>query len=107
MIALSNAYAANGQGAKAIEMLHNLEERYPNNPDVIYSLALANIQGRNYQKAIGHLERYITIDPNNPEILDKAGRAYRSMNKFSMAQELFNASLENQERNSATTGGNT
>ena len=105
LIALSNAYAANGQGAKAIELLQGLEERYPNNPDIIYSLALANIQSRNFPKAISHLDRYITFDPTNPEILDKAGRAYRSMNKLSTAQELFNASLESQERNAISTGG--
>ena len=61
-----------------------------NNPDVLEVKALIDrVQGR-WEKAIVGLERAVTLDPQNPELLGNLGETYRVLRRYRDFDRIYN-----------------
>jgi putative PEP-CTERM system TPR-repeat lipoprotein len=65
---------AQGQRAKAVELLQKMASRDPRNPIVLNDLAWAQVEAKQPQ-ALSNAQRAADLAPNNPQILDTLGVA--------------------------------
>lgn len=71
---------------KGILMLLDLDKKYPENVGVLYQLARFGMQTNQFDKAIGRLEKILTIRPNLVKAHCLLAEAYTKTNKNSEAQ---------------------
>lgn len=79
---------------KGIMMMLELNRQNPESVDILYHLARFGMQTGQYEKAIGRIEKALTIDPDNQKVICLAAKAYRAVNnneKFA----AMNAACEN------------
>src|SRR2546427_2091588 len=65
----------------------------PSVPQNYYNLALVNLSDKQYARAVGPLETFLRLDPNNAEAHLLLGRAYHNLNRTGSAIEQFKKAL--------------
>ena len=65
----------------------------PSVPQNYYDLALVNLSEKQYARAVGPLEAFLRLDPNNAEAHLLLGRAYHNLNRTVPALEQFKKAL--------------
>src|SRR5437763_4585235 len=65
----------------------------PSAPQNYYNLALVNLSEKQYARAVGPLETFLRLDPNNAEAHLLLGRAYHNLNRTVPALEQFKKAL--------------
>lgn len=74
-----------------IERLRARLEQEPNDREALLTLANLNFDISNWPRAQELYERYLTLDPGNPDVLTDLGIALRSQGQFERALEQFRA----------------
>ena len=103
-IAMAQAHIANGQTDEALEILHRLDQLYPNNEAVIYYLATALLDKNNPKLALDKLDTISKDISGNPAIerlraraADNAGRpwlSHESLSDYDLMHARYNAAME-------------
>jgi len=75
------------QPMKGIQMLLDLNEKYPDEEAVLYQLGRLAIQTGQYTKAIERLERVVELDPNRKNAFCMLAEAYSSTNQLEKAKQ--------------------
>jgi tetratricopeptide (TPR) repeat protein len=79
-----------GQPAMSeINRLREIVERNPEDREALRALANMNFDIGNWARAQELYERYLTLDPDNPDVLTDLGISIRSQGDFNRALELF------------------
>ena len=65
----------------------------PSVPQNYYNLALVNLSEKQYARAVGPLETFLRLDPDNAEAHLLLGRAYHNLNRTVPAIEQFKKAL--------------
>jgi GWxTD domain-containing protein len=82
-----------GQTERAVELLAPLEQNHPNTFEVIAGLGLSHYFQQDYAKALGYLERAITLRPPDPPLLNALGDTYQRLGTLDKARETYERSL--------------
>ena len=72
-----------------INRLRALVEQNPNDRDALRQLANLNYDIANWPRAQELYERYLKLDPDNPDVLTDLGITLRSQGQLDRALELF------------------
>jgi len=74
---------------KAIDIMHEWVEQYPNDRDANYNLAHMYYGLHNYDQAIRYYQRVLDIDPNSKLVYNQLGYIYANTGNFSSAIETL------------------
>jgi tetratricopeptide (TPR) repeat protein len=74
-----------------IDRLRAVLERDPNDRQALLALANLNFDIANWPRAQALYERYLGLEPGNPDVMTDLGIALRSQGQFERALELFRA----------------
>lgn len=85
---------AQGKSSKALQYYNRAKDLGLENPNLLYKIALTNMQYGNYPEAIESLGRAIALDPENPELYESRANAKYEMKLFSEAINDYNKVLE-------------
>lgn len=92
---LARLYAISTQGAKAIPILKQLEQKMPNNPDVYKYLAISYVDAMyDYASALSYIKKYIKLKPNDEFGHSFLGYLYMQQEKNKDAEAEFNKSIQ-------------
>lgn len=80
---------AGGPPMAEINRLRALVEQNPNDRDALRQLANLNYDIANWPRAQELYERYLKLDPDNPDVLTDLGITLRSQGQLDRALELF------------------
>lgn len=81
-----------GTGGPAMEEIQQLNQRLQANPDdaeAVLRLANLNFEIQQWARAGELYSRYLTLQPENPDVLSDLGVTYREQGQFDQALELF------------------
>lgn len=73
---------------KAVQLLRELENKYPENPVVYNALGRLAIKTGQWERAIQRLEKAWSLDPNNPNTPCLLARAYEGAGNSAKAEEF-------------------
>jgi predicted Zn-dependent protease len=88
---LALVYAENpppGEGMKAVLLLRELEEKYPENASVYNALGRLAIKTNQWERAVQRLEKAYELEPNNPNTPCLLARAYEGIGDADKAAEF-------------------
>jgi hypothetical protein len=83
-----------GPQVEDINRLKQIVESEPENRQALLTLANMNFDIGNWARAEELYQRYLTLDPGNPDVLTDLGIAVRSQGDFTRALELFGQAKE-------------
>lgn len=75
--------------SKALEILLKYYKLEADNPTLIYNIAKANRELKNYEKAIYYLNEALALDSGYLDVLNELGINYSLLDNYSMAKEYF------------------
>lgn len=79
-------------GMEQVQQLSAFVQANPDNAEAVLQLANMNFDIRNWSRAVELYERYVTLEPESPElpdVLSDLGICYRSQGQFQEALEAF------------------
>jgi len=82
LIKAANNLIRQGRFADAIEILERLEDEEPENPEIKFNIAIANMEMWNIKEAIKNFERINTLNEDFSEHLPYMARAFMATNDF-------------------------
>jgi serine/threonine protein kinase/Flp pilus assembly protein TadD len=93
---LGRYYLSQGDDQKYLEMCQKALALDPEYGEAHNNIAYAYVRLKNYKQAVRHLEKYIALNPRDPNPLDSLGDAYFVMGRLdeSMASYLKAVSLK-------------
>jgi len=83
------AFADHGAYDSAVEYMHVLEKKYPNDPDVISNIGAFLFMGDKYAEALPYVKRGAELAPNDPINIWNLGRAYDKTGKYDLARTNY------------------
>jgi len=75
--------------AAAVSSLENALKSFPDDPDVLYNLAMANYYLENHQKAVEYIQKVLSFYPNDPEAYWLMGNARLALFQYEEARECI------------------
>ncbi|MFL6262827.1 MAG: tetratricopeptide repeat protein [Thermoanaerobaculia bacterium] len=91
----ANAAGAGGGPAMAeIQQLRDYVEKNPNDADAVRKLADLNFNISNWQRAQELYSHYLTLKPNDPDVMTDLGITYRETKQPDKALDLFRRSKQ-------------
>ena len=91
---LATAYLRAGEAERAMTRLAPLEERFPEQFEVVAGLGLGFYLEKNYEKTVSYLERAAAIRPPDTSILNALGDSHQRLGDEDKARHYFERSLE-------------
>jgi len=80
--------ADRGQGyGEAIAILKEMEQRYPNDKEMLYNIGDWSYHDRDYATAIGYLTRTLTLDPTHERALQHLTWTYRETGQNALMRD--------------------
>jgi cytochrome c-type biogenesis protein CcmH/NrfG len=74
---------------QAIQELRAYVEKNPNDAEAVLKLANANYDIQNWDRARQLYSHYLTLRPDQPDVLTDLGITYRNLGQFDQALDLF------------------
>ncbi len=81
------------RGDEALELLGPLEERYPDQIEVVEGIGFAHYVRRDCAEALPRLEHAMAIRPPDTSLLNAVGDCYQQIGRVEKAREMFELSL--------------
>jgi cytochrome c-type biogenesis protein CcmH/NrfG len=78
-----------GPAMEQIQQLREYVDKNPNDADAVRQLANLNFDIRNWARAQELYNHYLTLRPNDPDVLTDLGISYRESRQFDQALERF------------------
>lgn len=91
---LASAYLNAGQFEKGIEMLKEVLQRKPQDPELIYSIAEAYYKIKKYDEAITYWDQNLALDKKNANALYMIGMCYQKKGDKEKGQQLCDKAIE-------------
>jgi Flp pilus assembly protein TadD len=91
---LAHAYLSRGHTSRALELLAPMESAFPSQYEVIAGIGLIHSRIGDDAKAVGYLERALTLRPPDTSLLNALGESHRKLGNPGKAKELFQRSLD-------------
>lgn len=88
------AYNNLGQYDKGLELLKEVLEKKPADPELLYQVAQTYFHLGKYQDAIDHWDKALAIDKENAEVLYMIGVCYQKMGDKQKGQQLCDRAIE-------------
>lgn len=73
---------------QGIQMLLELNSKYPENISVLLNLARLSIETGQYDRAINRLEKALSLEPENSSVVCALSRVYRAVNDNNKARQF-------------------
>jgi GWxTD domain-containing protein len=90
---LAYQYLADGRAADALSLLAPLEEKFASQYEVVAGLGIAYSQSGDYGKAVGYLERALTLRAADTKLLNALGETHERLGNTERAKEYYQRSL--------------
>lgn len=81
-------------GAAQVQQLRAYVQENPEDAEAVLQLANLNFDIRNFRRAGELYEQYLSLRPENPNVLSDLGICYRETGEFEKAVELFDRTQE-------------
>jgi Flp pilus assembly protein TadD len=91
---LAGIYVGLREPDRALELLQPLEDRYPNQYEVVAGLGYAFYFKKEYARAVDLLERAATIRPPGTALLNTLGECHLELGDKATAKQRYERSLE-------------
>ncbi|MBY0535382.1 MAG: tetratricopeptide repeat protein [Chitinophagaceae bacterium] len=91
---LATAYLNTGNLGKGVEMLIQVLERRPSDPELLYSIAEAYYKGKKYDSAIEYWDRILEVDKKNANALYMIGMCYQKKGDTAKGNQLCDKAIE-------------
>ena len=82
-----------GRAKEAINLYVKLLPQQKNNFQLLYLRGGANLQNRQHERAIVHLQRSLVINPKNPLARNSIGIAFKKLNRLEQALASFDKAI--------------
>jgi GWxTD domain-containing protein len=83
-----------GEASRALELLTPLEPNFPNQFEVVVGLGFAHGLQGDCSKAVGYLEKAMTLRPPDTALLNVLGGCYQAQGNVQKASEMLERSLK-------------
>jgi cellulose synthase operon protein C len=93
-LSLVNVLLQTGDRTRALEEAAAVDRDFPNNPAAIETLGLAQLQTRDFSRAISTYQRLVNLQPNSIPARMLLARAYTSANQPLQARNTYRAALQ-------------
>ena len=90
---LARLTAAAGDKRRALEMAHQLADKYPDNVDIQFSAAQLAVQFKDAELATTTLKAALALAPDDADVLSRAARLYRAQGQSALAATLFERAI--------------
>lgn len=91
---LASAYLNAGNLEKGIDMLKQVLERKPEDPELLYDIADAYYRSNKYQEAIDYWDKILSIDKKNASALYMIGMSYQKKGEKEKGIQLCDKAIE-------------
>jgi tetratricopeptide (TPR) repeat protein len=98
---LGEAYYDSWRTPKTLELLHKLEERQPDNPDVITAVFRGERASKHDELALKALDRLLVLQPERPELLAERIVVLQRLNRYEEAEGLLTKLRDREPNNPA------
>ena len=91
---LAGIYIGLRKPDRALELLQPLEDRFPNQYEVVAGLGFAHYFKKDFARAVDYLERAGTIRPPGTSLLNTLGECHQGLGNQARAKQVYEQSLE-------------
>ena len=91
---LAGAFIALGQPDRALELLEPMEDKFPDQYEVIGGIGYVYYLKEEYTPAVEYLERAMTLRSPDASVLNAVGDSYEQLENLEKAKEAYRRSLE-------------
>jgi tetratricopeptide (TPR) repeat protein len=96
---LAESYEQAGNTTKAIEIIEQLFQRNPNNPNYFNKLYNLYLNTKRYETAIRFVELRLATNPDDPSLYGMIGSVYYLMGNFNKARESWETPIKRSPNN--------